>query len=65
MLLQALFMIARALMANSTTAVRAINNGLCIATSYSRNPEACERLIYLGSNEPTVNGGDILVRNNF
>jgi hypothetical protein len=58
-LLQALFMIARALMANRTTAVRTINNGLCIiatSTKY-RTPEAYERSNYLGSGEPTVNAG--------
>jgi hypothetical protein len=55
LLLQALFMIARALTANSTTAVRTINNGLCIATSTTRNSEAYERQNYRGSNEPRVN----------
>jgi|SRR6516164_9924866 len=55
LLLQALFMIARALTANSTTAVRTINTGLCIATSTTRNSEAYERQNYRGSNEPRVN----------
>jgi len=55
LLLQALFMIARALTANSTTVVRTINNGLCIATSTTRNSEAYERQNYRGSNEPRVN----------
>jgi hypothetical protein len=61
--------IARALTASRATAVRTINNGLCIATSTTRNSEACERSNYRGSNEPTVNArtGDVLetTRNNF
>lgn len=52
-LLQALFMIAKALTANSTSAESIINNGLCIATM--RNPEAHEQPYYRGSNEPVVN----------
>jgi hypothetical protein len=54
-LLQALFMIAKALTANSTTAVRTINNGLRIATSITRNPEAYQRPNYRASTERTVN----------
>jgi hypothetical protein len=39
--LQALFMIARVLTANNTTAARTINKGLCIATlDHCETPEA-------------------------
>jgi hypothetical protein len=46
-------MIARVLTANSTTAVRTINNGACIATS-NGTPEAYATKLR-GSDEPALN----------
>jgi hypothetical protein len=48
-------MIARVPIANSTIAVRTINNGLCIATSTNAEFPRPTQLNYRGSNEPTVN----------
>jgi hypothetical protein len=53
-------MIARALTANSTTAVRTINNGLCIGDlDYCETPRP-RRLNYRGPNEPAVNARLVL-----